>query len=254
MQFTDEDKFVEFMNAEQPLRPANIVNIVEINQGKRPLTMDPPEAKPMSADEITFCIDNQHIVVDTRNSAEFGAAHIPNAYNIQIASSDFEQRVGWVTPPDVPIVLVSATDAEAQRAIHLMAFLGLDNRVKGFLSGGMNAWMKAGKAYEALDQISIYDLYEHLQDSESAVKVLDVRESSEWAEGHIDAAQYMNFKEIGARLDELNLSPDDHIAIVCASGQRSSIAGSILLQHGFQHPYNVTGGMNAWKNAKLPTV
>lgn len=254
MQFTDEGDFVEFMNAEQPLRPANIVNIVEINQGKRPLTMDPPQAKPMAADEVAFCMENGHIVVDVRSSADFGAAHVPNAYSIQIASADFEQRVGWVTPPDVPIVLVTATDAEAQRAIHLMAFLGLDNRVKGYLTGGMDAWLKSGKEYAAMSQISIYDLYRHLQDEDSSVKVLDVREHSEWEEGHIDVARYMNFKEIGQRVDDLKLSVDDHIAIVCASGQRSSIAGSILLQNGFRHPYNVTGGMNAWKNAKLPTV
>ena len=242
------------MNAEQPLRPANIVNIVEINQGKRPLTMAPPKAKPLSADEVEALVQADHIVVDTRNSADFGAGHIPNAFNIQIASGDFEQRVGWVTPPDVPMVLVSDSDTDAQRAMHLLAFLGLDNRVSGALAGGMSGWLKAGKIYESLSQITIYDLYEHLQAEEPQVKVLDVRELSEWEGGHINVARYMNFKEIRTRLSELNFQVEDHIAVICASGQRSSIAGSILLQNGFQHPYNVTGGMNAWKNAGLPTV
>ena len=254
MQIRDRDAFVEFMNADQPLRPANIINIVEINQGKRPLTMAPPKATAMSANEVEQCIQSDHIVVDTRNSANFGAAHTPNAYNIQIASGDFEQRVGWVTPPDAPIILVSATDAEAQHATHLMAFLGLDYRIKGFLSGGMNSWLKAGKEHAALSQISIYDLHQHLQDQDSAVKVLDVREFSEWNDGHIDIAYHMNFKQLQDQIDRLSIDVNDHIALVCASGQRSSIAGSILLQNGFQHPYNVTGGMNAWKNAKLPTI
>lgn len=53
----------------------------------------------------------------------------------------------------------------------------------------------------------------------------------------------MNFKEIGQRVDELDLAADDHIALICASGQRSSTAGSILLMHNFRHLYNVTGGL-----------
>ena len=40
------------MNTDQPPRPANIENIVAINQGRRPLTMDPPRARPLGADEF----------------------------------------------------------------------------------------------------------------------------------------------------------------------------------------------------------
>ncbi|MCA9950158.1 MAG: rhodanese-like domain-containing protein, partial [Anaerolineales bacterium] len=44
------------------------------------------------------------------------------------------------------------------------------------------------------------------------------------------------------------------IAVVCASGKRSSTAVSMLLQHGYQRLYNVTGGMEAWQKAGLPMV
>jgi hydroxyacylglutathione hydrolase len=192
------------------------------------------------------------MVVDTRSPAAFGAAHIANAYNMQLSSSQFEQRVGWSTPLDIPMILVVEEPKDAQRATYLMAFVGLDQRVKGFLSGGMAAWVDAGLPHKTLDQMSVHHLYEHLQDDD--MKVLDVRDASEWDEGHILAAQHMSFKIIRQRMDELNFTKEDSVAIVCASGMRSSTAGSILLMNGFKHVYNVTGGMKAWQAAGLPMV
>ena len=50
------------------------------------------------------------------------------------------------------------------------------------------------------------------------------------------------------------LGPGDAVAVVCASGVRSSTACSILLRNGYQRVHNVTGGMGAWNAAALPTV
>ena len=246
------------MNQDQPLRPANIANIVAINQGKRPLTMENPVAEPLSPQAAYQLIQlesqcaNSCIVIDTRSSADFGAGHIPGAYNIQLCSSEFEQRVGWVTPIDVPMVLVSDNAQSAQRAIHLLAFLGLDQRVKGFVDGGMEAWREAGLPHNTLMQISVQTLYEKLQNN--GHKVLDVREISEWDDGHIQDAHHMNFKVLRQRLNDLNVTPDDQIAIICASGLRSNTAGSILLMNRFKHVNNVIGGMTAWRKAGLPMV
>jgi rhodanese-related sulfurtransferase len=46
------------------------------------------------------------------------------------------------------------------------------------------------------------------------------------------------------RLSELD--PATPVAIICASGYRSSLAASILAQHQFAEVYNVVGGTNAW--------
>ena len=240
------------MNQEQPLRPANIINIVGINQGKRPLTMEDPVAEALSPEAAHNLIKNGCLVIDGRSSATFGAGHIPGAYNMQLSSSEFEQRVGWVTPLDMPMILVTNSADDAQRAIHLLAFLGLDQRVKGFVEGGMEAWAKAGLPVSKLEQMSVQTLYQKLQSN--GHQVLDVRETSEWDEGHVEQAHYMNFKVIRNRISELTLTADDHIAIVCGTGKRSSTAGSILLMNGYQHVYNVTGGMSAWRQAGYPMI
>jgi len=240
------------MKDDQPIKPANILNIVATNQGRRPLTMDTPISRPLSTEKVSEWIKEGYVIVDTRSSAEFGSGHIPGAYNVQLTSSEFEQRVGWVTPPDTLIILVTDDEQAAQRAIFNMAFIALDSRVVGHLDGGMSAWMNTGRPVAVVPQMDVHTLKRRL--SINDLKVLDVRDDEEWDEGHIENAAYMNFKVMQANLDELPLARDQHIALVCASGMRSSTAGSILLMNGYKHIYNVTGGMNAWRAARLPMV
>ena len=116
--------------------------------------------------------------------------------------------------------------------------------------------MDAGLPAVTLAQISVHHLHESLQrpDIGAAIRVLDVRETSEWDDGHIESASYMNFKVLRDQLAQLPFETDAPVAIVCATGQRSSIAGSIMQMHGFSNVYNVAGGMAAWSAAELPMV
>lgn len=250
LQFSSRQAFVEYMNQDQPVRPANIVNIVAINQGKRPLTMDEPHTAALSPSEVSDLIGEGYLVVDTRSEAAFGSGHIPGAYNIQLSSPEFEQRAGWVTPLDAPMIVVLDNDADAQRVMHALAFLGLDQRVKGFLMGGINNWLNKGLPLRTLPQVSVQQLADHLQ-NDLDMRVLDVRETSEWDAGHIEGAHYMNYKFLREKIDSLALKPDDHVSVLCARGLRSSTACSILLMNGFKHVHNVTGGMSAWAAAGL---
>ncbi len=241
------------MNQDQPVQPANIVNIVAINQGKKPLTMDAPHAPLLTTSEVINLMENRHIIIDTRSEAAFGAGHIPQAYNIQLSSSEFEQRVGWVTPLDAPIVLVLQNDTDLSHALHALAFLGLDHRVSGYLGGGMENWINSGLATRTLPQISVQQLH-NLLNGQAKMQILDVRETSEWDAGHIENAHYMNYKFLGDKLDQLSIAQEDNISVVCAAGMRASTACSILAMNGYQHIHNVTGGMNAWAAAGLPMV
>jgi hydroxyacylglutathione hydrolase len=113
----------------------------------------------------------------------------------------------------------------------------------------MDAWIAAGLPHATVPQISARKLQEAL--AENRMKVLDVRETSEWDDGHISGAQYMNFKVLRERAHELALAPTDAIAVTCATGKRSSTAASELRRQGFQHVYNLSGGMEAWQAAGL---
>jgi hydroxyacylglutathione hydrolase len=250
LQIDDRDAFVRFMTSDQPVRPANIANIVAINQGRRPLTVGQPTAPALDVARVAESMRAGHVVIDTRSSAAFGAAHVPGAVNVHLSSPEFEQRVGWVVPPEAPFLLVVDGEAELARALGALAFVGLDARVAGWLAGGMPAWEKTGQATGRIAQVSVGELHGML--AGGGVSVLDVRERSEWFAGHIAEAKQMSYKHLSARLGELGLAPGAPLAVICHSGARSSTAASLLARAGFKAVMNVTGGMVAWRDAGLP--
>ena len=74
----------------------------------------------------------------------------------------------------------------------------------------------------------------------------------EWDAGHIEGANWWP-------LDNFRVAPPemDHeapVAVHCKGGYRSMIASSLLQRAGFKNVINVVGGLDAWQQAKLPTV
>ena len=87
---------------------------------------------------------------------------------------------------------------------------------------------------------------------EKRVTVLDVRPVLEYRAGHIRGACHVPLAELapGARAPD----PARPVAVICASGYRSSIATSVLERSGFSSASNVVGGMNAWSGAGYETT
>jgi len=82
--------------------------------------------------------------------------------------------------------------------------------------------------------------------------VVDVREDSEFKEGHILSARHLPLGTLDKRLGELETHKDKPVLVYCRSGQRSARACGILRRAGFQNVTNLKGGIMAWQNAKLP--
>ncbi|MEM7167819.1 MAG: rhodanese-like domain-containing protein [Planctomycetota bacterium] len=240
------------MNKDLPVRPANIANIVAINQGKRPHHIEDPVPTPLSLSGFQQHIAQDTLILDARTQDAFGGGHIPGSYNVQLNSSEFEQRVAWILPADVPIALVLERDSDAERALRALAFVGLEQRVRGHLAGGIDAWQHAEIPLTTVPQESVEAVASSL--AAGQCRVLDVREREEWDAGHISGAVQCSFKQLEGTLAELPLDPAEPLAVVCAGGFRSSTACSILLRHGFEDLRNTTGGMDAWIAASLPTA
>ncbi len=82
--------------------------------------------------------------------------------------------------------------------------------------------------------------------------VLDVRESSEYADGHIPKARHIRLGQLRNRMNELEKFKAKPIVSVCRTGNRSGSACSVLRKAGFENIYNLAGGMVAWDQAGLP--
>jgi rhodanese-related sulfurtransferase len=82
------------------------------------------------------------------------------------------------------------------------------------------------------------------------VAVIDVREPSEYREGHIAQAKLMPLNTVMSHVTELGKF--DKVIVVCRSGNRSNAACQTLRSSGVKNLINLRGGMIAWAQAGLP--
>ncbi len=81
-------------------------------------------------------------------------------------------------------------------------------------------------------------------EGEEKITVLDVRESAEYAFGHIPNAKSIPLGELEQRFNELD--PEEEVYIICRSGSRSDMAAKKLAEKGFKKTINVVSGMKDW--------
>lgn len=239
------------MNEGQPAQPANMENIVAINQGWQEEPMAEPSAPLLPAQMVAQRVAEGHLVLDTRDEDAFGAGHMVGAFNVQLTSGQFEQRVGWVLPSKGQIILVTEDNAAAQEALHKLAFVGLQRRVAAVLDGGMASWLEAGLPMGSVPQMTVQELRKEM--GEARLQIVDVRDESEWVSGHIAGALNIPYRQLAESLPG-ELDRQGPVAVLCSGGQRSSIAASVLLRQGFKDVRNVTGGMDAYEAADRAEV
>ncbi len=80
---------------------------------------------------------------------------------------------------------------------------------------------------------------------------LDIREAAEFKKEHIAESMTLPLSTLEANIAKLK-NPEQPIILICASGQRSRTAAKQLRSNGFSNVYVLTGGLNAWKDGKLP--
>ena len=93
----------------------------------------------------------------------------------------------------------------------------------------------------------------NLVNREGAV-VLDVRDSKEFAAGHIVDAVNVPHTSLESRLAELEKYKEKPVTIVCKMGQHAGTAGAMLRKAGFGSVSRLSGGMTEWRNQNLPVV
>lgn len=81
----------------------------------------------------------------------------------------------------------------------------------------------------------------------SDVFVIDVREQSEYDDGHIPGVTLIPMGEVADRLAEI--PTDKEVIVTCRSGNRSGQVTDFLRQQGFENVHNMEGGIVAWEAA-----
>lgn len=246
LRISDRSEFVSYMNESLPERPPNMSRIVRLNMSEEALA--PVSLHQLSVDDIASRQADGAFLLDVRAPGEFAAGHIPGAINVHLDGGQFQNRVGLVFPPAARLVLVAESEQEARRAADGLLVIGFTN-IDGYVTGGMERWEQTGHNYVSTTNITVHDLADRLKSNDD-LTVLDVREHSEWQEGHIAAASSVPFHKVREAAEKLDRQRT--YALICAGGTRSMIAASILQAEGFTSVLNVEGGMDAWSSARLP--
>jgi rhodanese-related sulfurtransferase len=109
---------------------------------------------------------------------------------------------------------------------------------------------------QTIKDITAQEAFDLIQDNRNDPDfvILDVRTAAEFAEGHIENAENIDFYAATFR-DELdNLDKSQTYLIYCQSGNRSGQARDIMAELDFEEVYNVLGGILDWQAEGLPTV
>ncbi len=248
LQAGTEEAFVTALMSGLPAKPPNFERIIARNRARALAIGGDP--RPLSAAQAREAIDKGASVLDVRSPAEFGEGHVPGAINVWIDGPQFASRAGWFLPPDSPIILVAASPTDLTHAAQGLSRIGLDD-VAGHLQWGMTEWKSQGYPIATTPQVTVHEL-SSLREEKPDLVVIDVREPSEWDDGHIEGAVHIPMGEAVRRLAEI--PRDRPKAALCAGGLRSSLVISALEREGIGNWVNVTGGMGAWVKAGYRSV
>ncbi len=101
--------------------------------------------------------------------------------------------------------------------------------------------------------LSAAEFAERIAENPTSI-ILDVRTPEEFLEGHLQEARNtaLNGNDFEQQIKALNKSQP--IFVYCLSGGRSSEAADKMRSDGFEHVYELQGGIMKWRAANLPEV
>lgn len=248
LQIKTRAEFVSQLTSNLPARPEYFSKDAEINRtGAAPLSELAP-LRAISPGELKAMLAEGEIALDVRPGDEFAVGHVPGSINIAL-SGQFASWAATVLGLSAHPVLIGASAEQIEEARVRVARVGME-ALSGYLEGGVEAWKRAGFELATISQVGVSELSSRLESSH--IQVLDVRRAPEWESAHIENATWWP-------LDNFKVSPPEMdrgapLAVHCKSGYRSMIACSLLHRAGFNNVINVTGGFDAWQQAKLPSV
>jgi rhodanese-related sulfurtransferase len=205
------------------------------------------DVRPLTVDEVLGLQRQGANVVDTRDSLDFGRAHLAGAVNVGLGSS-YATWCGTLLDRERSVVIVADPGWEHDAAA-LLELIGVT--VEGFLDGGAQAVDLRPDCAAAVGRVTPAALAVQLESHEPPL-VLDVRTEPEWHGRRIGASVNIPLALLMQRLDRL---PSDRpLVVYCAEGYRSAIAASLLLRDGFAAVLDLAGGIAAWQVSGLETV
>jgi rhodanese-related sulfurtransferase len=89
-------------------------------------------------------------------------------------------------------------------------------------------------------------------DAREKINLVDVREDSEWARGHLPGAMHLGKGVIERDVEQAFPDKQARLVLYCGGGFRSALAADNLQKMGYSNVISMDGGWRAWTEAGLP--
>jgi len=147
----------------------------------------------------------------------------------------FATWLGWLVDPQRPVVFIVGDDQDRAEIVRQALTVGVED-LAGELDGAMTAWLSAGLPTASLEVVDS----EHLRGA-----VLDVRQRSEFAAGHVPGAHNVELADLRREV----AVPKEPITVMCGHGERAMTGASLLERTGRTDIAVLAGGPNDWSAA-----
>jgi hydroxyacylglutathione hydrolase len=237
----DEDTFVTELLASFGSYPPYFLRLRERNRvGPELLGRDWRVLPPLSTDRVRAQLAGGGALIDARPIGAFAAGHIPGALSIALRPQ-FASWLGWLVDDTQPLAFVLDDDQDRGELARQCRTIGYDHLV-GEMAGSMAAWRAAGLPEAQLPVVEADQL------DEQAGVVLDVRQASEVADGHLPGALAVELGAL-ARDRQSGELPEGPVTVMCGHGERAMTAASLLERGGHKELRVAHGGPQDWQRA-----
>ena len=107
----------------------------------------------------------------------------------------------------------------------------------------------------AVEEIDVEELAERIDAAGAVgttVRLIDVREVDEYAEGHVPGAELVVLGTVPDNVERFR--GDGPTYVICRSGARSMRAAQFVDEHGIDGAINIAGGTLAWIRSGRPVI
>jgi rhodanese-related sulfurtransferase len=108
------------------------------------------------------------------------------------------------------------------------------------------------EAKKHVKETNVADVKRRMDGGEKFI-LIDVREESEWAQGHIPGAIHLGKGVIERDIEQRVPEASAKLILYCGGGFRSALSAVNLQKMGYTNVESMDGGWKGWIGAGLPT-
>lgn len=232
----DEQGFIDELLSGQPDAHAYFGRMKVQNKVGPAIIGEVKELEEYDAQRLKNELNSDSVIfIDSRHNTEVHKGTVARSLNVP--GVDKAATYGsWVYNPETenrPVVVLATDREEAEAFRDHLVRVGIDSMV-GFIT-----------SLEGLELVKPKIVAPKDIDSVERVMLLDVRNKTEFAEGHLPGAYQLSGGRLMWHLDELPEKDAGAILTYCQSGVRNSVAGSALRRAGYD-VVELEGSYAAW--------